>query len=195
MPESVLSGEDKVINDKGCLSSVVAVSFLPSYSMVALSFKTGQTLLGKLDLKTFQIGQCLLIPPMESIKKPTASLLSTNGDFFHSFREISYMNSERLSSIFLLATFSKAGGALPCILEITSEKVLINIIKSKNLNNKQPVVHGWALTNPSFKKTWRHAPRLITFEENGASLVFHVDLKLSDPDEKKNQGILAELHA
>lgn len=48
------------------------------------------------------------------------------------------MTNERPSSIFLLATFSKSGTALPCILEITSEKVLIGIVKSKNssLNNK-----------------------------------------------------------
>lgn len=56
MPQSILSGENKITSDKGCISTVTAVSYLPSHSMVALSFKSGQTLLGKLDLKTFQIG-------------------------------------------------------------------------------------------------------------------------------------------
>lgn len=36
---------------------------------------------------------------------------------------------------------------------------------------------------------------MITFEENGVSMVFNIDLKPSESEEKKNQGIMAELHA
>lgn len=49
MPESVFSGEDKIVNGKGCVSIISAVSYLPTYHMVAVTFKSGQTLIGKLD--------------------------------------------------------------------------------------------------------------------------------------------------
>jgi hypothetical protein len=93
MPESILSGDDKVANGKGCVSIINAVSYLPTYQMVAVTFKSGQTLIGKLDLRTFEIGNCLLLPSMTAVKNPAAAQLLSNGDIFHSFREIPHMNS------------------------------------------------------------------------------------------------------
>ena len=89
------------------------------------------------------------------------------------------MMGERPSSLFLLASFGKQGGSVPCVIEVSGEKIEIDIIKSKSasMTSKLPIVHGYALIKPSFKKTWRKSPRLFTIDESGTALVYKIDLR------------------
>ena len=89
------------------------------------------------------------------------------------------MMIEKPSSIYLTAKFSKSGCAVPCILEITPDKVNVEIVRPKNANLSNPLtaVHGYALVKPSFRKAWRKSPRLVTFEESGTATVYKLDLK------------------
>lgn len=75
---------------------------------------------------------------------------------------------------------------MPCILEITPDKVNIEVVRPKNANLSSPLtaVHGFALVKPSFRKTWRKSPRLVTIEESGTATVYKLDLKQPDADER-----------
>ena len=72
-------------------------------------------------------------------------------------------------SLFIMANYSKQGGAVPVIMELTAGKIKVNIVREKqvNLQNKVTPSHGFALVKPSFTKIWRKAPRLMTFDEAG----------------------------
>ena len=93
---------------------------------------------------------------------------------------------ERPSSIYLSAKFSKSGCAVPCIIEVTPEKVNFEVIRPKNANLSNPLtaVHGYALIKPSFSKMWRKSPRLVTIDESGTATVYKLDLKQPDADER-----------
>ena len=66
-------------------------------------------------------------------------------------------------------------------------------MKGGNFGSKLPATHGCSFVNPSFKKTWRKAPRLVVFDESGAATIYAVDLKKFDVIENKNESIIAEL--
>jgi len=60
----------KVENDKrytveretGCVPKISSISYLPTNSMVAVTFKTGQSVIGHLDLRSFALNNCITIP-------------------------------------------------------------------------------------------------------------------------------------
>ena len=86
---------------------------------------------------------------------------------------------ERPLSLFLLASFGKQGSSVPCVMEVSGEKIEVDIVRSKSasMTSKLPTVHGYALIKPSFRKTWRKSPRLLAIDESGAAVVYKIDLR------------------
>ena len=107
------------------------------------------------------------------------------------------MMAEKPSCLFLSASYAKQGASVPCILEINSnDKIQIEMIKGKNANtmNKLPTVHGYAFVKPSFKKTWRKAPRFISVDESGVAFIYKIDEQGGEDSRKMNHGSLQELN-
>ena len=123
--------------------------------------------------------------------------MGQNGELFYDFREVTHMMGEKPQSLYLLASFGKQACQVPCLINVTKDKILIDVVKSKNasLSNKLPTVHGYALVKPSFRKTWRKSPRLLTIDESGSALVYKLDLRSSESEERKAYNFIQELNS
>lgn len=127
LPLSIVSDESdprfKVQNSDGSIPPITSISYLPGNSLLAVSFKSGQTIIGRLDTRTFELSSCIVIPTISSIKKPNAQLLVQNGDKFSNFRELNFLSTDTSKSapqsIYLLANFSKNAIAVPVILQLS----------------------------------------------------------------------------
>lgn len=194
---------NKVHNENGQVASITSISYLPTHSLLTMTLKTGQTLIGRLDLRSLALSNCTVIRDLRSMQVPNAQQLAMNGSSFSNFTELPFMtrtvakNGKSNQSIFLMATFSKQGGSVACILELAASKIKINLVKGKaaSLQSKMAPLHGYALVNPSFTKAWRKAPRLLTIDEAGHALVFKVEQQDASSEERKDASFLKEMSA
>ena len=155
---------------------------MPTYSLLALSFATGQTLISQLDLQSLQLTSNCLIPSIHSQRpNSTALALLKNGDYFSNFRELTDFESDRVKngSFLMMATFGKQAASVPCLIELAASKVTVSVVKPKSESladrrDKLCPIHGYSLVKPSTKKTYRKAPRLVTFDESGSAYVYKV---------------------
>ena len=66
--EHAASGGSKSENCKSCLSIIKSIDYLPTYQMLVLSLKTGETIISKLS-NAFEISNCVVVPAIASLKK------------------------------------------------------------------------------------------------------------------------------
>ena len=111
-------------------------------------------------------------------------VLQNGGSEFNNFRELSYMSKP--GYIYLLASYSKQGCSVPVVLEITQDKITLDIVKPTSLSQPGKItVHGTCLVKPCFDRKWKKAPRLLTFEDNGQACVYKCEAKQNEVDSKK----------
>ena len=161
------------------------IDYISGERLLILQFNTGQTLIGKLDEGTFNIKDCFIIPSLKDKKGDKSfEVLQNGGSEFNNFKELSYMSKP--GCIYLLANYSKQGCSVPVVLEITQDKITLDIVKPTTLSQPGKIaVHGCCLVKPSFDRKWKKAPRLLTFEENGQAGVYKCEAKQSETDLKK----------
>lgn len=176
---------------KSCLSAIHAISYLASHSMLVISLKTGQCIIGKLS-GSFELGNCVTIPAFSSVRKE----LSQSGEYLYDFTEVPHMMAESPRCLFLLASFGKPASQVPCLIQVNKDKIQVDVIKSKNSSSgKPPAVHGYSLIKPSFRKTWRKSARLLTLDETGSATVFKLDVRQTETEERKAFSLMHELNS
>ena len=191
---------DRASKDSGAAQAITGMSYLATHHLLALTFSSGKTLLGRIDMQGFNsLSDCVVIPSMASLstKQATAKSLLASGEAFHNFTEIPHMMADQPNSLSLMASLSKQGSSVPCVIEVRADKIKIEVVKSKttSLSNRLPAVHGCAFIKPSFRKTWRKAPRVLTVDETGTSYVFKVADNGGEEAKKANHGFMQELNA
>lgn len=161
------------------------VDYIQSEKLIILQFTAGQTLIGRIDEGTFNIKESFIIPSLREKKGDKSfEVLQHGGSEFNNFRELPHMS--RSGFIYLLANYSKQGCSVPVVLEITQDKITLNIVKSTTVSLSSKITtHGSCLIKPSYDRKWKKAPRLITFEDNGQANVYKCEAKQSEAESKK----------
>jgi hypothetical protein len=192
IPNDVLKSSEEVGKQNDLLLPVAKmnrvisrIDYIPGEKLIILQFTTGQTLIGRLDEGTFSIKECFIIPSLKEKKGDKSfEILQNGGSEFSNFRELSYMSKP--GCLYLLANYSKQGCSVPVVLEITQDKITLDIVKPTTLSQSSKIaVHGSCLVKPSFDRKWKKAPRLLAFEENGQACVYKCEAKQVEADSKK----------
>ena len=156
---------------------ITRVDFISSQKLVILQFACGQTLIGRIDETTFNFKDSFIIPSLKEKKGDKSfEILLNGGSEFSNFREIAHLSKPGF--IYLLANYSKQGCSVPVILEISQDKITLDIVKPSSVSLTSKItVHGSCLVKPSYDRKWKKAPRLITFDENGQCSVYKCEAK------------------
>ena len=117
-----------------------------------------------------------MIPSLQS-KHET---LKVNGSHFSNFIDVPNMNSRGSDTIYVLATYSKTGAGIPCLLKMTPSEIIVNIVQcnspsaSSSQAQKKPTLQGVTFARLSYVNSSK-SQRLITFTEDGSATSFKIN--------------------